>query len=115
MKMVIVARKDLKLSPGKLAAQVAHAAVECALRAQRRKLPALDLWLAEGQKKVVVKVDGLKALLEVKQGAEDLGYNTALITDAGHTELPPGTTTCLGVGPADEARLDKLTGHLGLY
>ena len=113
--MVIVARKDLKLSAGKLAAQVAHAAVECTLRAKARKLKAVEEWLAQGQKKVVVKVDGLRALMDVKQAADELGYNTSLITDAGHTELAPGTTTCLGIGPDDEGRLDKLTGHLGLY
>ena len=34
-KMVIVVRGDIKLSPGKMAAQVAHAAVNCAFSAKK--------------------------------------------------------------------------------
>ena len=36
-KMVIVTRSDLKLSTGKLAAQVAHAAVACAFDTKKNK------------------------------------------------------------------------------
>ncbi len=113
-KMVIAVRKDLKLSPGKLAAQVAHAAVTCALISKKRKPKWFEDWYDEGQKKVVVKVDDLRELHELKVAAEEAGLVTALITDAGHTELPPNTVTCLGIGPAPDAEIDKVTGHLGL-
>jgi len=113
-KMVIAVRKDLRLSPGKLAAQVAHAAVNCALVAKRRQPERFDPWYDEGQKKVVVKVANLQELLELKVAAEDAGLVTSLVTDAGMTELPPNTTTCLGIGPAPDILIDKVTGHLGL-
>jgi PTH2 family peptidyl-tRNA hydrolase len=113
-KMVIAVRKDLKLSAGKMAAQVAHAAVNCALQAKRRKPEWFDKWHEEGQKKVVVKVANLEELLRLKVGAEDAGLVTSLITDAGLTELPPNTTTVLGIGPAPEEAIDHVTGHLGL-
>jgi len=113
-KMVIAVRKDLKLTAGKMAAQVAHAAVNCALQAKRRKPEWFDKWHEEGQKKVVVKVASLEELLRLKVAAEDAGLTTSLITDAGLTELPPNTTTVLGIGPAPEEAIDKVTGHLGL-
>jgi PTH2 family peptidyl-tRNA hydrolase len=103
-KMVIVVRKDIKMSPGKMAAQVAHAAVNCALIAKKR----------EGQKKAVLKVNSLLELHEIKAAAEAAGLVVSLIVDAGMTELPPNTTTCLGIGPAPENLIDKVTGHLGL-
>lgn len=113
-KMVIAVRKDLRLSPGKLAAQVAHAAVNCAFASKRRMPKWFEPWYAEGQKKVVVKVASLDELLRLKVQAEDAGLTTSLIADAGMTELPPGTVTCLGIGPAPEEAIDKVTGHLGL-
>jgi PTH2 family peptidyl-tRNA hydrolase len=113
-KMVIVVRKDLKLSAGKMAAQVAHAAVNCALASKKRKPVQFDRWYNEGQKKVVVKVQDLAELYQIKLAAEDAGLVTSLITDAGMTELPPNTTTCLGIGPAPNSEVDRVTGHLGL-
>jgi PTH2 family peptidyl-tRNA hydrolase len=114
-KLVIVARKDLKLSAGKLAAQVGHAAVDCAMKAKRHQPEVYERWYGEGQKKVVVKAEGEKQLFEIKLAAERLGLTTALIADAGHTELAPGTITVLGVGPGRDIDVDKVTGGLPLY
>ncbi|MEM2943211.1 MAG: peptidyl-tRNA hydrolase Pth2 [Methanomassiliicoccales archaeon] len=113
-KMVIVVRKDLRLSPGKMAVQVAHAAVNCAIQSMKKRPEWFEKWYDEGQKKVVVKVENLSELYEIKGTAEAIGLITSLVVDAGLTELPPGTTTCLGIGPAPEETLDKVTGHLGL-
>ena len=64
--MVLVTRKDLKLSKGKLAAQCSHAAVECALKAKRIRPNELSSWLENGARKIVVAApnDALKRLLE---------------------------------------------------
>lgn len=108
-KQVILARGDLKISPGKLAAQVAHASVDSLLKTHKDDIKK---WREEGMKKVVLSVLDEEELLDFKKKAEDAGLVCALITDAGHTELTPGTTTCLGIGPDKEEKIDKITGKL---
>ncbi|MCC6056482.1 MAG: peptidyl-tRNA hydrolase Pth2 [Desulfurococcaceae archaeon] len=116
LKLVIVIRTDIKMSKGKIAVQVAHAAVECILRCLENSScrSFIYIWREQGQKKVVAKVKSLEELLHLKTVAEGLNINTALIADAGLTELPPGTITALGLGPAPSHILDKITGHLPL-
>jgi PTH2 family peptidyl-tRNA hydrolase len=113
-KLVVVTRQDLKLSPGKLAVQVAHAAVECALSTKKHKTLWFSRWDAEGAKKVVVKVSRLDDFYPLKQQAEDLGISAVIISDAGLTEIPPGTETVLGLGPAPNNIIDQVTGELSL-
>lgn len=110
-KQVIVIREDLKLSKGKIAVQVAHAAIEAYLKAEEK---IQEAWRSEGQKKVVLKVGSLSELLDLKARAENLGFACALIADAGLTEVPPGTITALGIGPEKAEKLDALTGNLKL-
>ncbi len=108
-KQVILVRGDLKLPKGKLSSQVAHASVDATLKSDKN---IVDLWKKEGGKKIVLKVEDEKELFKYKQMAEDAGLKTALITDAGHTVLDPGTITCLGIGPDEEERIDKISGKL---
>ncbi len=110
-KQCIIVRDDLKLSKGKLAVQVAHAAVSSYERAGER---VREAWKEGGQKKVVLRVSGLKDLFELKELARRQGLPSMLITDAGLTEVPPGTITVLGIGPAEVSELDKITGKLRL-
>lgn len=110
-KQVIVIRKDLKMGKGKLAVQVAHASLEAYKKA---KLSNIVEWEAEGMKKVVVYAKDLKELMEIKEKVVKAKLPFAVIKDAGKTQLRPGTITALGVGPADEKAIDKITGHLKL-
>ena len=108
-KQVILVRDDLKLPKGKLAAQSAHASVDTILKSDKK---IIDLWKKAGAKKIILKVKDEKELFKYKQMAEDSGLKTALITDAGHTVLEPGTITCLGIGPDEEEKIDSITGKL---
>jgi PTH2 family peptidyl-tRNA hydrolase len=61
-----------------------------------------------------VKCKNLEELRELQHLAKVAKLPNSLITDAGHTQLPPGTVTCLGIGPGPENAIDKITGHLKL-
>lgn len=113
-KLVIVVRDDLNMSLGKMAAQVAHAAVTCALEAKAKKPKWFSEWYKEGQRKVVLIADDLDALRLLDEKARARGLTHTMITDAGLTELPPNTVTCLGIGPAPEQDVDPITGSLPL-
>ncbi|MEM3395741.1 MAG: peptidyl-tRNA hydrolase Pth2 [Thermoplasmata archaeon] len=113
-KQVMVVRKDLRLSKGKLAVQVAHAAITAAEHCKKHRKEWFESWFAEGQKKVVVEVENLDALLFHYEMAKREGLPVSLIEDAGLTEIPPGTITCIGIGPAPAELVDKITGKLKL-
>jgi len=111
MKQVIAVRKDLGLSPGKLAVQVAHASLEAYKKARPSDRSA---WESSGAKKVVVKVPDTRSLLKLQSSARKLKLPHSLIRDAGRTELPPGTITALAIGPAPEEAVDRATKDLKL-
>jgi len=114
-KQVLVFRKDLQMGKGKIAAQAGHAAVSAAQEAYVHNRKWWEAWLFEGQRKIAVKVEGEKELHELENAAERLGLPHSLIVDRGLTQIPEGTVTCLGIGPAPEGLVDKLTGNLQLF
>ena len=112
--MVIITRKDLKLSSGKLAAQAGHAAVNCALTARKLKPKLLEEWRNSGSRKIVCQVNNLEAMKRLYGEARELGLVTEMVKDAGRTEIPAGTITLLGIGPGPRIVIDELTGTLPL-
>ena len=113
-KQVIVVRKDLAMTVGKIAAQVAHAAVMGVEKTKREKIDWFDPWYRSGQAKVVVKTNSFEELMKVRQHAESLDLIVVEVHDSGLTQLPAGTTTCIGIGPAPAELIDKVTGGLKL-
>lgn len=112
VKQAIVARTDLGMSAGKLAAQAAHASLAAYERSSDQ---ARREWRRGGQKKVVLAAPDERTLYELKETAEAAGLPAAVINDAGHTQLEPGTVTALAVGPAGDDAVDAVTGDLSLY
>ena len=107
-------RNDLELTRGKAAAQCGHAAVGTVHNFTGRDKKLMDVWLATGQTKVVLKVDSEAELIRLEQRAVTSGVGSFLVRDAGRTEVETGTATALAVGPADVKDVDAITGKLKL-
>lgn len=112
MKQVIIIRADLKMGKGKIAAQAAHASVSAFLLASKKHPRLVKKWLPY-QKKVVLKVNSEQELLDLYKQTKSK-FPTVLITDAGHTQVKPGTHTCIGIGPVKDAEIDKYINKLKL-
>jgi len=114
MKQAIVVRTDLKMGKGKVAAQVAHASLSAAEAARERKAAWYDVWKEEGQAKIVLRVESEEELNALFRKARSSGLPASLVEDRGLTQVEPGSVTCLAIGPAPDAELDKITGMLRL-
>jgi PTH2 family peptidyl-tRNA hydrolase len=113
-KQVILIRTDLKMGTGKKCAQSCHASISSADLVRTRNKDVWKKWKNAGQKKVILRVSGMEELKEIVQKLEKNQIPYFLIKDAGLTQLAPGTTTALGIGPAVSETLDKITGDLKL-
>ena len=116
-KLVFLVRRDLDMSVGKVAAQVAHGALG-AYRATQGKGAAgqtkLQEWEAGGEAAIVLGVADeaeLRAKLEEAKRAE---LTVHLVADAGRTEVAAGSTTVGTIGPDAIDRIDTITGRLSL-
>jgi PTH2 family peptidyl-tRNA hydrolase len=111
VKQAIVVRTDLGMGKGKLAAQAAHASLQAYENAHTSTQRE---WKGSGQKKVVLKIGSESELHELADQARREGLPHAVVTDAGHTQLEPGTVTALAVGPGEANLVDRVTGELKL-
>jgi peptidyl-tRNA hydrolase len=109
--MYIFINKGLRMSPGKIAAQAGHAALEAGLisngvTAGGITAEAAALW-DEWRKglhyaKYVMEARDRDHLLDIERYLKERGFRTVLIIDEGHTEIDPITPTALGVALVDK-------------
>lgn len=111
LKQIIVIRKNLKMSKGKMVSQGAHASLGAFINANEK---IQKIWLKGGAKKVILKVEDEKEIGLLEKIAKKEKLPTFLVRDAGKTQLEVGTVTAIGIGPAEEGKVDKVTGKLKL-
>jgi len=111
-KQVILVRTDLDMSKGKIAAQVAHASLDSALKSIKKDRIIFNKWKSNYMKKVVLRVDTKEELFKYKELSNNEGIVCSLIRDAGRTEIKEGSYTALSVGPDTSEKIDKITGNL---
>lgn len=111
-KQVIILRKGIEVGKGKLISQAIHAAIG-AMRLTDEK--TIKKWEKEGSKKVVLKINDLKELLDMHKKVRNENIPCFLVKDAGLTQLKKGTVTALGIGPIEAKTIDKITGKLKLF
>ncbi len=113
-KMILAVRTDLKMGKGKIAAQCSHAAVAAFKKANNNCKDILRAWEQEGSRKIAVKINSEDEMQTIFAIAKSLGLVTAIIQDAGRTQVDPGSKTVVAVGPGPDELIDQVTKHLAL-
>lgn len=139
-KQIIVARKDLNMSAGKLAAQVSHASMAFLTNSIKKNMEENDSiylkstiylekelfteWINGAFTKCVLEAKNKNHLLKIVDKATELGLKENvdfyLIRDNCLTELTPEdadgrTLTCIGFKPMDAKKIDLITKRYQLY
>ncbi len=115
VKMVLVLRGELRMSPVRAAVQAADAAVRASGVAARRRPAWAEAWGRSGQRKILLLAPTLAELEAIEREAAARGIPSAMVEEAGSDEVAPGTKTCLGLGPASASEIDPITGDLEPY
>ncbi|MFH1229817.1 MAG: peptidyl-tRNA hydrolase Pth2 [Candidatus Aenigmatarchaeota archaeon] len=111
MKQALIIRTDLKMNKGKIASQCAHASIAAFLKSKDHERQD---WIREGMKKIVLKVSSESELEDLFKLSKKERLPSEMIIDAGRTQIEPGTVTALGIGPAEDKKIDEITGKLKL-
>lgn len=129
VKQMIVIRKDLHMTKGKMIAQGSHASLGIILEMMNKKIEnngysltlnvekgfPLYSWLKGGVKKVCVYVNSEEELINIYNMAEEKSLPVIMIEDDGLTMFKGvKTKTCIAIGPALEDDIDEITGNLRL-
>lgn len=112
-KQAIILRTDLGMDKGKLVSQGAHASVAAANKTLQKNPEIYRSWIPY-MKKIVLKVNSEKELMELKVKAAKAKLVVELIRDAGRTQVEPGSVTALGIGPDSDEKIDAVIKYLKL-
>ena len=106
LKQYVIVPKSLKMSPGKIAAQVAHATY-MALYKQKKEFDKetirseddlIDTWRKSGMCVVVLQCKDTVQLMGIAKYLEQWSVVHHMYIDEGHTEVSMGTPTALSTG-----------------
>ena len=141
-KQIIIVRKDLQMSIGKICSQVSHASMAFLTNEIRNEWSKwisgdktyysveltfdkdlFEQWIDSEFTKCVLKAKNKSQLLKAKTLAEEMGMTENedffCIYDNCHTELTPEdngrTLTCIGFKPMDSEVIDKIVRKYQLY
>lgn len=125
-KQVIVMKKFPKgLRTGKYCSQSAHASLGALLSIGKQEgnnfiipmdNPFVESWINGNFRKITCYVETDEDLGRIYQESKKAGLPCCLIKDSRLTEfngIP--TLTAVGIGPDDEDKINKITGHLPLF
>lgn len=119
LRIYAIIRGDLKMTPGKMAAQAGHAYANCALIASRRDPELIQAYQGPDfiGTKICLKAKNESTLRRIQEQADAAGLITSLIIDSGH--IIPDTAfdgndivTALGIGPCTQAQAHEFTRRL---
>ncbi|MBF0197302.1 MAG: peptidyl-tRNA hydrolase [Planctomycetes bacterium] len=128
----LIVRQDLQMSPGKMAAQSAHAAVASSMvffSASRRIInpqsiekyrEAAEHWMGSSFAKVILRVKNREQMIKLFKDLDECELPYAPIFDACRTELEPeeangSTLTCCGIVPIFRSEAPKCLQKLQVY
>ena len=118
IKQIVVVRRDLKMTVGKIVSQSCHASISFLVHKCQTSEPLSDTqkeWIAGSFFKICLGVDSEKELLDIYDKAKSMGLDVHLITDQGHSVFNGvPTNTCLALGPDYSSKINIITGHLKL-
>lgn len=111
--MYLFVNKQLGMSPGKLAAQVAHAAC-LAQRGSNEEL--IDAWYEYGfYTKLVMEARDEQHITNIQKYLEERNIKSFIVIDEGRTEIPKHSVTALGVEVIDKNELGPIFAEFKLY
>lgn len=121
-KQVLIIRKDLGMSCGKIASQTAHASVMALLSMSSKNANVivmkqnkyLDNWYSSGYTKIVLAASSEEELLSLYAKASYRKLPCYLVLDEGRTELGKPEFTAVGIGPWEVSEIDAITSRLQL-
>lgn len=117
--MYAIVRANLKMSPGKMAAQTGHAFLDTFDLCRKEYPDRASLYTSDGHgTKVVLSVPDQFTLDLLYERAKSEGLPCSLIVDSGHVMLPhfdgSPVVTALGIGPVYRHEIHHITGSLEL-
>lgn len=110
-KFVMLIRKDLPMSPGKLAVQASHATAKAMMRANK---DAISQWNRQGIKTIILEVPDAYELVMLDYELDETDLARFLVTDLGITEFGKPEITSMGIlGLSD--KIDEFTKDYKLF